>query len=191
MRALEQPGDLIVTCGRGAVPMLSDELRALGYAPEPVEETACRIHGGLADAMRLNLWLRTAQRVLMPIARFAARSPDELYAGLVNEPWENLLHADGHFSITTGVDMPGIRDPRFAALRAKDAIADRMVKACGKRPDSGGDRNQSVFHLHWRDNEATLCVDTSGEPLSRRGYRLQSGPAPMQESLAAACLLAT
>ncbi len=191
MRSIDQTGDLIVTCGRGAAPMLAQELAALGFAARAVDDTAWRVPGALAEAMRLNLCLRSAQRVLLPVARVAARTPDELYAGLASEPWENLLHPDGYFSITTGVDMPGIRDPRFAALRAKDAIADRMVKACGKRPDSGGDRNQSVLHLHWRENEATLCVDTSGEPLSRRGYRLQSGPAPMQESLAAACLLAT
>lgn len=171
--------------------MLEAELRELGYTARPVEETALAVTGTFHDALRLNLWLRTAQRVLMPLATFRAHSPDELHKKLVELPWETLLRPDGYFSITATVDMPGIRDPRFAALRTKDAIADRMVKACGARPDSGSDRNQSVFHLHWREGEATICLDTSGEPLSRRGYRMQSGAAPMQEALAAACVLAT
>lgn len=171
--------------------MCAQELKELGFHPRPVEETAWAVRGTILEAMRLNLWLRSAQRVLLPMASFPARNADELFRGMADEPWEAVLHPDGYFSITTGVEMPGIRDPRFAALKVKDALADRMVKACGRRPDSGGDRNKAVFHLHWMDGRATLCLDTSGEPLSRRGYRLQSGPAPMQEALAAACVLAT
>lgn len=192
MRTLGQPGDLIVTCGRGAAPMLGDELRGLSRAPpRPIEDTAWAVPGTFIDAMRLNLHLRTAQRVLFPLLTFRAHTPDALYNTLAQAPWEDLLHPDGYFSVTASVDIPGIRDPRFAALRVKDAIADRMVRACGRRPDSGGDRNQTVLHLRWREGEATLSLDTSGEPLSRRGYRVQSGPAPMQEALAAACVLAT
>lgn len=191
MRTLTQPGDLILTCGRGAAPMLAGELSALGFASRPLEDTACVVTGTLTDAMRLNLWLRSAQRVLMPVLRLQARTPDELHRALVQQPWEEVLHPDGYFSITTGVDVPGVRDARFAALRMKDAIADRMVQTCGRRPDSGGNRDHTVLHLHWVEAEATVCIDTSGEPLARRGYRLQPGPAPMQESLAAACVLAT
>lgn len=191
MRNPTQSGELIITCGRGAAPMLHGELHAMGYSPRPIEDTAWAVTGSLADAMRLNLWLRSAQRVLLPLHSFRARNADELHKTLVALPWENLLRPDGYFSITTGVDMPDIRDPRFAALRVKDAIADRMVQACGQRPNSGSDRNQSVFHLHWRNGQGTICLDTSGEPLSRRGYRIQPGAAPMQEGLAAACLLAT
>jgi putative N6-adenine-specific DNA methylase len=191
MRDLDDSGDLIVTCGRGAADVCAAELRELGFAPRAVEETAWAVRGTILDAMRLNLWLRSAQRVLLPMVALPARSADELYRGLIEEPWERVLFPGGYFSITTGVDMPGIRDPRFAALKVKDAIADRMVKACGRRPDSGGERNRAVFHLHWREGQATVLLDTSGEPLSRRGYRLQSGPAPMQEALAATCVLAT
>jgi putative N6-adenine-specific DNA methylase len=191
MRQLHDIGEIMVTCGRGASSVCEYELRELGFAPHPVEDTAWSVRGSIEDAMWLNLWLRSAQRVLLPMVSLTARSADELYRGLINEPWECVLFPDGYFSITTSVDMPGIRDPRFAALKAKDAIADRMVKACGRRPDSGGDRHRAVFHLHWRRGQAVVLLDTSGEPLSRRGYRLQSGPAPMQEALAATCVLCT
>ena len=191
MENLTLPTDLVITCGRGAAPMLEAELRELGCSARPLEETALTVRGTLVDAMRLNLWLRSAQRVLLPLASFRAHTADDLYKGLADQPWESILHPDGYFSITTGVDLPTIRDPRFAGLRAKDAIADRMVKASGQRPDSGGDRNRTVFHLHAFEGRATFYLDTSGEPLSRRGDRLQSGPAPMQEALAAACVLAT
>jgi putative N6-adenine-specific DNA methylase len=87
--------------------------------------------------------------------------------------------------------MPGIRDVRYATLKCKDAIVDRLRHKTGRRPDSGPDRDRSVVHLFWNEERTTVYLDTSGEPLSRRGYRKIPMAAPMQETLAAAVVLAT
>ncbi|MCS6771022.1 MAG: class I SAM-dependent RNA methyltransferase [Kiritimatiellae bacterium] len=191
MRDLTQRGELLVTFARGASEIVAAELRDLGYSSKPADETARTTEGNLEDVMRLNLWLRAAQRVLMPVASASARDPQELYSAMVAEPWERLLHPDGYISVTASVREAEVRDPRYAALKLKDAIVDRIAKICGRRPDSGGRRDRAVLHLHWAGGVATVSIDTSGEPLSRRGYRLQPGRAPMQESLAAACILAS
>ena len=83
-----------------------------------------------------------------------------------------------------------IRDVRFASLKTKDAICDALTRQTGNRPDSGRDRDDMVVHLHWQGDAATVFLDTSGDPLSRRGYRKFPLDAPMQETLAAACLIA-
>jgi putative N6-adenine-specific DNA methylase len=191
MQDLKTPGHLILTCARGTAPLLLEELRGLGYAGSPVEETAVATRGTLEDAMRLNLHLRTAQRILLRLGTWAARTPDDLYRALVAEPWDGLLFPDGYLSITTAVENSHIQDPRFAGLKCKDAIVDRMVQACGRRPDSGGERSGVVLHLRWVNDQAEVFLDTAGEPLSRRSYRRVPLQAPMQETLAASCVLAT
>lgn len=192
MQNVNEPAEIVVTGARGTAPMMTEELRAMGFpSPAPLDETALGVRGTLDDTLRLNLHLRSAQRVLLRLATGRARSPNDLYRFLAEEPWENLLHADGYLSITTSIDHPSIRDPRFGALKAKDAIVDRMARACGKRPDAGGERTGAVLHLRWQQEDVAIFLDTSGVPLSRRGYRRNPGAAPMQESLAAACVLAT
>jgi len=191
MRDPQSSGALVITCSRGIAPALEAELRELGYTARPLEETALRVQGTLADALRLNLLLRSAQRVLLELWSGTAATPDALYDAVVRLPWENLLHADGYLSITSSVDMPSVRDPRFASLKVKDAVVDRLQQTCGRRPDSGPERTGAVLHLHWFEGRAGLYADTSGESLSRRGYRKHPGKAPMNEALAAACLLYT
>lgn len=190
MRNLDQRGELIVVFSRGASDIGAGELSDLGYPSRPIDDTARSIAGTFDDAMRLNLWMRTAQRILFPLVSVRAADPQELYREMAAQPWERVLFPDGYFSVTVATNHPDLRDPRYAALKLKDAIADRMVKACGQRPDSGPSRDRAVLHLHWVDGTATVSLDTSGEPLSRRGYRLQPWRAPMQEALAATCVLA-
>ena len=106
-------------------------------------------------------------------------------------PWEEWLDERGYLAVTSAVNNPSIRDSRFANMKCKDAIVDRMMQTCGRRPDSGPDRSKTVIHLHWRDDRASIYFDTSGESLSKRNYRKIPLMAPMQESLAAALILAT
>jgi putative N6-adenine-specific DNA methylase len=144
--------------------------------------------------MRLCLHQRTAHRVHYHLASVAAADADGLYQGLRRLPWENVLMASGphaYLTVTTTTDNKTNRDSRFANLKAKDAICDRMVERCRLRPDSGPERNRAVVHLFWKGETADLYVDAAGEPLSRRGYRKIPLAAPMQESLAAAVILAT
>ncbi len=181
---------ILLTCGRGVAPVLAGELRALGFAAQELSPVRVETEGDLEAALLLNLHLRTAHRILWPLARVRAREDFDLYESLRALPWEELLPPDGRFSVTATLDRAPVTDARWAALKVKDAIADRMTAACGRRPDSGPDRTGAVLHIHWHGKKAQLLLDTSGEPLSRRGYRRQPMDAPMQETLAAACLLA-
>lgn len=189
MRDILKSGPMVVTCSRGASSALEAELRELGYTARVLDETALGVTGTLSDALKMNLYLRSAQRVLLELWAGPVTTTDGLHAALVKLPWETLVYPDGYLSITTSVDMPTVRDPRFAALRVKDAVVDRMNEVSGQRPNSGPDRTGVVLHLHWFDGQASLYADTSGESLSRRGYRLHPGKAPMNEALAATCIL--
>lgn len=182
---------LLITCSKGIPPVLAQELAALGYPARPAGSAGVETDGDLRDAMALNLVLRTGQRVLLEVKRLRAGSPEELYLGVKTVPWEEILPADGYLCVTSSVQMEGIRDQRFASLKCKDAVVDRIKERTGRRPDSGPERDRSVVHLYWADGTASLYLDTSGEPLSRRGYRKIPMSAPMQETLAAAVLLTT
>ncbi|HOF05503.1 MAG TPA: class I SAM-dependent RNA methyltransferase [Syntrophales bacterium] len=182
---------ILVTCARGISPYLEREILALGMPVREVSEAAVETTGGMIDAMRLNLCLRTGQRVLMLLHEGRARTPDDLYAAAISLPWEDVLHVDRYFCVTSAVATPAIRDPRYANVRIKDAIVDRLRRLYRRRPDSGSDRTGAVVHLYWQDDLYRIFADTSGEPLSRRGYRKVPLTAPMQETLAAAVLMAT
>jgi putative N6-adenine-specific DNA methylase len=170
---------------------LKEEIRSLAL-PVLSEGTAyIETEGSVHDAMRLNLFIRTGQRVLFLLQEFSVKHPDELYRKVSGMPWENSLPADGYLCVTSFVDTPSIRDSRFANLKCKDAIVDRIKKAIGRRPDSGPLRDKSVVHLYWKEEHCQVYIDTSGEPLSKRGYRRIPLQAPMQETLAAAVTLAT
>ncbi len=185
---------ILVTCPKGIVPWLAGEIRALGYPVLAEGEAAVETEGSLADTMRLNLHLRTAHRVLWRLAAFPADNPNDLYVGIRELPWEELLHERGehaYLSVTATADTPSINDARFVNVKTKDAIVDRLTERCGVRPDSGPDRDRAVVHVYWRGKQVLVYLDTSGEPLSRRGYRKIPLAAPMQETLAAAVILAT
>ena len=187
----QEPSKLVVTCSSGVAPILAQEIAELGFRPGAVSETAVETEGTLADCLRLNMHLRTAHRVLYALDVFRARNGEDLYDELVSVPWERYLDPDGYFSVDRAVENPTIRDSRYAALKVKDAIADRMRGACGRRPNSGNDRTDACVFLHWMGDRASVYLDTTGVSLSFRGYREVSSEAPLRETLAAALVLAS
>lgn len=181
---------IVATCGRGCAGALKGELRALGYEPQEVSPTSVGIDGDLRDAMRLNLWLRTANRILFEVAGFELDSPDELHAAVRDLPWEEWLRSDVPFHVHGVAQHPTIRDSRYALLRCKDAVADRFVAATGARPDSSpSPEGAACIALYWKEQSAQVFLDTTGIPLSHRGYRWKPWTAPLRETLAAAILL--
>lgn len=182
---------ILITCSKGIPPILSQELAGLGYPVLAAGNAGVETEGEMLDAMVMNLRIRTGHRVLMELAEFRATGPDELYRGVRSIPWESFIPDDGYLCVTSSVQMESIRDQRFASLKCKDAIVDRIKERKGRRPDSGSDRSRAVVHLYWAEGVAAVYLDTSGEPLSRRGYRKIPLAAPMQETLAAAVVLAT
>jgi 23S rRNA G2445 N2-methylase RlmL len=182
---------LLVTCAMGIVPFLKEEIEGLGFPVLNETAAAVETEGSLREAMILNLFLRTGQRVLFLLHTFRAGDPVGLYREISSVPWEDYLPEDGYFSVSSSVDTPGVDDSRFAGLKVKDAIVDRIRDRVGRRPDTGPDRSRAGVFLFWRGDHGRVYLDTSGEPLSRRGYRRIPLEAPMQETLAAAVVLAT
>ena len=181
---------IIISCAKQLSRWTEAEVVAMGYKPIEVTENTVVVRGAMRDVMRLNLWLRTAHRVLVPLLRTTCRNIRELYESVLSIDWENLLDADGYFSVSSIVHNYTIRDTRLPSLYTKDAIADRMREKCQRRPDSGGENKGAAVFVYWERNQVIIYLDTSGEPLSKRGYRKIPGSAPMQETLAAACLMA-
>jgi 23S rRNA G2445 N2-methylase RlmL len=182
---------ILVTCAKEITPFLREEILHLGF---PVlDETIAGIatEGTMDDTLRLNLFLRTGHRVLFLIREFTARDADGLYNSLSEIPWEEYIAEDGYVCITSSVDNPSIKDSRYANVRCKDAIVDRIRERRGQRPDSGPDKDKAVVNLYWKDDSCSVYFDTSGEPLCRRGYRNIPMTAPMQETLAAAVIMAS
>jgi len=182
---------LIISCARGLVPQTSKELVNLGFKILDATENTVVVRGGMRDMMTLNLQLRTAHRVLVPLLRTECRNLYDLYDDVVSIDWENQFEPDGYFTVNSVVHNGTIRDTRMPSLKAKDAIADRMRQRCGGRPDSGSETFGSSVFIYWQDTELIVYLDTTGEPLSKRGYRKLPGAAPMQETLAAGCILAS
>jgi putative N6-adenine-specific DNA methylase len=190
MSLFERKNRMVVTCAKGVSPYLKEELIALGFPIVNEESAGIETEGSIDDAMKLNLHIRTGQRVLFLIHAFTAQSPEDLYRAVYGIPWESLISGESYLCVTSFVDTPAIRDNRFANLKCKDAIVDRFYQKVSRRPDSGPERKGVVVHLHWVGKHGLLFFDTSGEPLSRRGYRKIPLKAPMQETLAAAVVLA-
>jgi len=182
---------ILVTCAKGITPFLKEELVQLGFSVISVTKAGVMTEGSLDDTFRLNLWLRTGHRVLFLIKNFHAPDAYALYREVSDIAWEEYIPADGYLCVTSSVHNPSIRDSRYANVKCKDAIVDRIRKRRGTRPDSGPDQSGIVVNLYWKDETCSLYFDTSGEPLSKRGYRKIPMTAPMQETLAAAVIKAS
>jgi putative N6-adenine-specific DNA methylase len=184
-------GKIVVTCSHRIAPYLLTEIQLLGYKEATAFKTGVILQGTMQDCIRLNIHLFTAGQVLFSIQSFRAFDAEALYKEAIKIPWENLIPANGYFSITGNVRNATINNNLFANVRLKDAIADRFRSTSGNRPDSGPKTDGAVIHLYWNNDIAEIFIDTSGYTLSKHGYRKIPGKAPMMESLAAATIIAS
>src|SRR6185312_9696789 len=191
MPSFNQPSRIIVTCSKRLSPYLEREISELGFKTKRIFQTGVELNGTLNDCVRLNLNLRCASQVLYSLKSFACKNANDLYEIVSQIQWESIIDKKGYFSVTSNVDNDTINNSLFANVKVKDAIADRFRKKFNDRPDSGPELDKVVINLFWKDDHAEIFIDTSGETLSKHGYRKIPGKAPMSESLAAATLLAT
>jgi putative N6-adenine-specific DNA methylase len=186
---------LVATCVLGLEEILEGELRDLGASGLAREKGAVTFTGNWEDCWRANWRLRTANRVLVELGTWNGRDGAELAAGaraLVG--WGapgTLFHPDRSFVIQATCTASAIHDARWVALSVKDGLVDGQRDRWGRR--ASVDRENPDLHLRVRlhRDRATLLLDTSGEPLDRRGYRAVTTAAPVREQLAAACVLAS
>jgi 23S rRNA G2445 N2-methylase RlmL len=191
MPSFNQPSRIIVTCSKRLSPYLAQEISELGLKPKKTFATGVEINGTLNDCIRLNLNLRCASQVLYSLKSFTCKDANDLYEIISQIQWESIIAKNGYFSVNSNVDNNTINNSLFANVKVKDAIADRFRNKFNERPDSGSSLDQTVINLFWKDEHAEIFIDTSGETLSKHGYRKIPGKAPMLESLATATLLAT
>jgi len=174
------------TCTRGVEPVLHAELAALKLARVERQVGGVRFEGTPADAWRANLELATAVRVLWRLARFEARDGDELHARALEIEWERFLAPDGTLAVQAQSSESQLDHTQFLEQRVKDAVVDRFRARTGRRPSVDRESPDLAIHAHVYRDRVTLSLDTSGEPLHKRGWRLHQGRAPLAETLAAA-----
>ena len=191
MNVFTTPGLITITCPKRLAPWLEMEVKELGFEIEETFITGLRLSGTVNDCIKLNLNLRCASQVLYSLKSFKAGNADDIYQQAVDFPWENILPESGYFSITSNVNNPTINNSMYANLRVKDALVDRLRDKRGVRPQTGSELSGAVIHLFWKNEDAEIFIDTSGDSLARHGYRKIPGQAPMLEGLAAATILAT
>lgn len=191
MQSFNKPSHIIITCSKRLTPFLQKEITGLGFKTSKIFQTGLEINGTLNDCINLNLRVRCASQVLYSLKAFSCNNAEELYQVVSQIQWESIIPKDGYFSVTSNVDTASINNSLFANVKVKDAIADRFRNKLNDRPDSGPELNKTVINLFWKKDHAEIFIDTSGETLSKHGYRKIPGKAPMMESLAAATLLAT
>jgi len=191
MLDFNQKGKVFITCKDRSVMYLEQEVRELGFVPKEITRTGLEIVASLEDCMDLNLHLRTASHVLYEIKSFYLRGAEDIYRRFKAIPWEEYLDVDGYFSVNSVVENESVTTPLIVNVKVKDAIVDRFRELKGRRPDSGSDFIGMVFQVFWKETQASVYINTSGETLAKHGYRKIPGKAPMMEALAAATIYAT
>ncbi|MDH5541231.1 MAG: THUMP domain-containing protein, partial [Rhizobacter sp.] len=191
--------DLFLPCAGGAEALLADECRRI-LGPKTrllVARGGVTVEADARAAMVLNLESRLAQRVLWPLARGAYRHEQDLYDMARDVRWSDWITPRQTLRVDTTAQRSPLRSLNFATLRIKDAVCDALRETSGERPSVDTRAPDLPLALHLTPTDATLYVDTSGEPLFKRGWRDAraagrdvTGEAPLKETLAAAMLAA-
>lgn len=180
--------NVLATCSFGLEGVLADELRALGMENVAASDARVNFSGGLLEAARANMQLRTADRVYLVLGEFTAKTFDELFEGIRALPWETILQKDAAFPVRGKAVHSALFSVSDVQSISKKAVVERLKKA---------------YHVDWLQETGaaytidiallkdvvTVSVDTSGQGLNRRGYRMQGMEAPLRENLAAGLIL--
>lgn len=177
--------EMVAKTFQGLEGVLSDELTALGAQDVVQGRRMVSFKGDKEMMYRANFSLRTALRVLKPIYKFTSADADDLYEQVKQFPWEDIMSESNTFSIDTTVYSESFKHSRFVTYRVKDGIADHFMEQCGKRPSIRLNAPDYQFNVHISGNDVTISLDSSGEPLYKRGWRVAQTDAPINEVLAA------
>ncbi len=175
----------------GLEDLLAEELAQLGAREIEIGKRMVRFEGDQKLLYTANYRLRTALRILKPIYEFSCNNIEELYGELVQFNWTRFLKVDQTFLIDPVVYSDNFSNSRYVSYRVKDALADFFTKHHpeGRRPSVSTKNPDIRFNIHIAARRVTLSIDSSGESLHKRGYKVKQTPAPMNEVLAAGILL--
>lgn len=180
---------LVAKTFKGLEDVLAEELRQLGAGNVTPGTRMVSFTGDKQMLYKANFCCRTALKILKPIVSFKARDTDELYEEAKRFEWDTLLGADETFAIDSTVNSEEFRHSKFVVYRVKDAIADYYMEKYGRRPSIRLVGADMQLNVHIYNNEVTISLDSSGESLYKRGYRVDQTEAPINEVLAAGLLL--
>ncbi|MGY8988848.1 MAG: THUMP domain-containing class I SAM-dependent RNA methyltransferase [Flavobacteriales bacterium] len=185
----EQNYKMVATTMSGLENILAEELNKLGAQNIYILNRAVEFVGDLGFMYKANLNLRTAIRILKPIFEFKARNEKELYKKIYDYNWEQYFGVDETFAIQSSGFSDVFSHSKYTALKTKDAIADKFRDNCGKRPNVDVEAPNVQINVHVRENSFLISLDSSGYSLHKRGYKVASVDAPINEVLAAGLIL--
>lgn len=180
---------LIVKTLYGLEEILSKELLSLGGREIQKLNRAVAVVGDLGFVYKINIALRTGLRVLLPLNEIQMETVDDYYDAVYEIPWEDLFDEGKTFAVHVVGTNEELNHSSFAGLKAKDAIVDRFRDKLGIRPSVDKHEPEVPIHIHISRENVRIYLDTSGESLHRRGYRLEAAKAPLNEVLAAGIIL--
>ena len=180
---------LFVTCPRGLEAPLSQELEQLKCQDIRAVDGGVACKGGMEQVYRINLHSRTASRVLLRLTKSGYRSEQDIYKAAKNIRWTDWFDLEQTFKVKVEGKRAQVKSLDFVGLKIKDAVCDVFRDACGARPNVGKIRPDIRIHAFIDERDIQIFIDTSGEALFKRGYRQDTGEAPMRENLAAGLLL--
>lgn len=183
--------ELIAKTFMGLEPVLAQELTQLGANNVQIGRRMVSFTGDKEMMYRANFQLHTAIRILKPIKHFKARSAEDVYEEVKKVDWSQYIQKGKTFSVDSVVYSDEFRNSRFVTYKVKDAIVDQFREKTGERPNISISNPDIRLHIHIAEYDATLCLDSSGESLHRRGYRQDTVEAPLNEVLAAGMILMT
>ena len=186
---MEQEFELIAKTFMGLENVLAQELTQLGANNIQIGRRMVAFTGDQEMMYRANFQLRTAIRILKPIAHFKAHSAEDMYDEVRKIDWSQYIEQGKTFSVDSVVYSEEFRNSRFVTYKVKDAIVDQFREATGTRPNISVSNPDIRLNIHIAEDQATLSLDSSGESLHRRGYRQESVEAPLNEVLAAGMIL--
>jgi putative N6-adenine-specific DNA methylase len=188
---MEQQFELIAKTFMGLEPVLAKELTQLGANNIQTGRRMVSFTGDKEMMYRANFQLHTAIKILKPIHHFKARSADDVYEEIKKLDWTTYLDNNRTFAVDAVVFSEEFRHSKFVSYKVKDAIVDQFKEKTGSRPNISVANPDLRLHIHIAEDDATLCLDSSGESLHRRGYRQESVEAPLNEVLAAGMIMMT
>ncbi len=181
---------LFATCSKGTEELLAEELKELGAQRVRQDRGGVRLQANPLEALRVLFHTRIAMRLLWPLAEGEASGAQGLYDAAYQVPWEDHLDTRTTFAVDATLKDSEHKHSGFVALKVKDAIADRLREKLGGRPDVDTRHPALRVMVHLNKQQLSLSLDLAGEPLNRRGYRVEQTQAPLKETLAAAILRA-
>jgi len=188
---MEQTFEIIAKTFMGLEPVLAKELTQLGANDVKIGRRMVSFTGDREMLYRANFQLHTAIKILKPIKHFKAKSADDVYEEIKKIDWTTYLANDKTFAVDAVVFSEEFRHSKFVSYKVKDAIVDQFREKTGNRPNISISNPDLRLHVHIAEDHCTLCLDSSGESLHRRGYRQETMEAPLNEVLAAGMILLT